>query len=161
MKRRYLYLVGRIGLFFTIAILLAACTSTVVKPPPLPPPPPPPLVTEITFPDLLGKVAKTNRLAFVEQYDAAVCEAVCQAQHALVDKLAESYKGKVNFYRVKVDSGEFNSGTDWPIYFIVYPPFILFDTYTGVKTEVELRQAIDEIYNLLTAPIGTSKRTVK
>ena len=113
-----------------------------------------PYVTEIDFSDLLATAGKEKLPLFIEQYDPANCDQDCKAQHQVVNNLAQTYQGKVKFYRVRSNGEEFTvgAGIGSPVYFMVEAPFTVYDTDSGVKTEAQLTKFIDDAYKEITAP---------
>lgn len=111
-----------------------------------------PYVAEITFKDMLATVAQSKLPVFLEEYDPANCDQSCEAQHLVVNDLAQTYQGKINFYRVAGNSSEFRTGLVLPLYFMIDPPFSVYDIESGVKTEAQLTKFIDDAYAAITAP---------
>lgn len=112
-----------------------------------------PYVQEITFKDLISTVGQSKLPVFIEEYDPNNCDASCQMQHDIVNDLAQTYQGKINFYRVSNNSSEFRTGTVSPVYFMVDPPFSVYDTESGVKTEAQLTKFIDDAYAEIVPPV--------
>ena len=111
-----------------------------------------PYVAEITFKDMLATVGQSKLPVFLEEYDPAYCDQSCETQHQVVNDLAQTYQGKINFYRVAGNSSEFRTGLVLPLYFMIDPPFSVYDIESGVKTEAQLTKFIDDAYAEITAP---------
>jgi hypothetical protein len=103
-------------------------------------------VQEIGYESMLTVVAKSELPVFIEEYDPKHCDNACAAQHRLVDNLAETYKGKVSFFRVTTSEEEFQSGVSYPVYYMVKPPLLVYGTASGTKSEAQLKAFIDEAY---------------
>jgi hypothetical protein len=115
------------------------------------------IVREIRYDAMLTIVTASNLPVFLEEYDPAVCESKCQAQHKVVEKLAQRYKGKVQFFRVITDESEFESGVTQPVYFVATPALQVYDTDSGVKSEEELAAFLDAALARINAPPVTAE----
>ena len=52
----------------------------------------------------------------------------------------------MSFFRVTSSEEEFQSGVSYPVYYMVKPPLLVYDTASGVKSEAQLKAFIDEAY---------------
>ncbi len=104
------------------------------------------MVTDVTDQDFEETVIKSTLPALVDLW-APWC-GPCRMVAPIIDKLAEKYQGKFNFYRLNVDE---NSQTASKYGVMSIPTLIFFkdgkavDTVIGAVAERVLQEKIDEL----------------
>lgn len=104
------------------------------------------MVTDVTDQDFEETVIKSTLPALVDLW-APWC-GPCRIVAPIIDKLAEKYQGKFNFYRLNVDE---NSQTASKYGVMSIPTLIFFkdgkaaDTVIGAVPERVLQEKIDEL----------------
>lgn len=104
------------------------------------------MVTDVTDQDFEETVIKSTLPALVDLW-APWC-GPCRMVAPIIDKLAEKYQGKFNFYRLNVDE---NSQTASKYGVMSIPTLIFFkdgkavDTVIGAVPERVLQEKIDEL----------------
>jgi thioredoxin 1 len=104
-------------------------------------------ITEITTQNFQTEVLKSATPVYIEFYVGQGCKA-CEAQEAVVEKLAAEYKGKVKFVRVDASKqpaiAQAAGITHVPTHFFLNPAEGVGNAVEGVMDEATFRQFLED-----------------
>lgn len=104
-------------------------------------------ITEVTTQNFQAEVLKSKTPVYVEFYVGQGCKA-CEAQEAVVEKLAAEYKGKIKFVRVDANKqpaiAQAAGITHVPTHFFLNPAEGVGNAVEGVMDEATFRQFLED-----------------